>query len=203
MLGVLDGYDWYDLSYSSLSFHMSGVFCVFLLVNWYWFLRLIRPVMSVAIVTANTAVLWIFLIFWMLLLQLIFVIDRLLYSLCLGHRGLLVVYVFIVFRTFFLKLSRVVPPLQGTSGAPAPGSSRDPVSLRSRSQNDSNTVPVLVSIIHLLIIRVHYKFLIHGAWVACISGHSRPPGGVGLTPRQYTVWNVEEARSLYWRAISQ
>ena len=74
MLGVLDGYDWYDLSYSSLSFHMSGVFCVFLLVNWYWFLRLIRPVMSVAIVTANTAVLWIFLIFWMLLLQLIFVI---------------------------------------------------------------------------------------------------------------------------------
>ena len=38
-------------------------------------------------------------------------VDRLLYSLCLGHRGLLVVYVFIVFRTFFLKLSRVVSPL--------------------------------------------------------------------------------------------
>ena len=49
-----------------------------------------------------------------------------------------------------IKLSRVVPPLQGTSGAPAPGSSQDPVSLRSRSRNDSNTVPVLVSLMHLL-----------------------------------------------------
>ena len=112
-------------------------------------------------------------------------------------------YVFIVFRTFFGSSPEWFPPVQGTSGAPAPGSSRDPVSLRSRLRNDSNTVPVLVSIIHLLIIRVHYKFLIHSAWVACISGCSRPPGGVGLTPRQYTVWNVEGARSLYWRAISQ
>ena len=34
------------------------------------------------------------------------------------------------------------------------------------------------------------------------SGHSRPPGGVGLTPRQYTVWNVEGRRSLYWRTLS-
>ena len=59
--------------------------------------------------------------------------------------------------------------MQGTSRAPAPGSSRDPVSLRSRSRNDSHTVPVLISIIHLLIIRVHYRFFIHGAWVACIS----------------------------------
>ena len=83
--------------------------------------------------------------------------------------------------------------MQGTSRAPAPGSSRDPVSLRSRSWNDSNTVPVLVSIIHLL--RVHYKFFINGAWIACISGRSRPPGGVGLTPRQYTVWNVEGGRT--------
>ena len=97
--------------------------------------------------------------------------DRLLYSLCLGHRGLLVVYVFIVFATFFPNSPEWFPPVQGTSGAPAPGSSRDPVSLRSRSRNDSNTVPVLVSIIHLL--RVHYKFFIHGAWVACISGRSQ------------------------------
>ena len=88
-----------------------------------------------------------------------------------------------------IKLSRVVPPVQGTSGAPAPGSSQDPVSLRSRSRNDSNTVPMLVSLMHLL--QIHYRFFIHGAWVACISGRSRPPGGVGLTPRQYTVWNVE------------
>ena len=98
-------------------------------------------------------------------------------------------YVFIVFAPSSSSSPEWFPPVQGTSRAPAPGSSRDPVFLRSRSWNDSNTVPVLVSIIHLL--RVHYKFFIHGAWVACISGHSRPPSGVGLTPRQYTVWNVE------------
>ena len=83
----------------------------------------------------------------------------------------------------------MVPPLQGTSGAPAPGSSQDPVSLRSRSRNDSNTVPVLVSLMHLL--QVRYRFFIHCARVARITGCSRPPGRVGLTPRQYTVWNVE------------
>ena len=48
------------------------------------------------------------------------------------------------------KLSRVVPPCAtGISRVPAPGSSQDPMSLRSRSRNDSNTVPVSVSIIHL------------------------------------------------------
>ena len=98
-----------------------------------------------------------------------------------------------LFCTFYQTLPSG-PPSQSTSGAPAPGSSQDPVSLRSRSRNDSNTVPVLVSLMHLL--QVHYRFFIHGARVACISGRSRPPGGVGLTPRQYTVWNVEgRARS--------
>ena len=59
-------------------------------------------------------------------------------------------YVFIVFAPSSSRLSRVVPPCSsGTSGAPAPGSSQDPVSSRSRSRNDSNTVPVSVSIIHL------------------------------------------------------
>ena len=33
-------------------------------------------------------------------------------------------------------------------------------------------------------------FSVHGTWVSHITGHSRPPGGVGLTPRQYTEWNV-------------
>ena len=124
--------------------------------------------------------------------------DRLLYPQFLGHRGLLVVYV--LFRTFYQTLPSG-PPLLGTSGAPALGSSQDPVSLRSRSRNDSNTVSVLVSLMHLL--QVHYRFFIHGAREACISGRSRPPGEVGLTPRQYTVCNVEGARSLYWRTLSQ
>ena len=93
-------------------------------------------------------------------------------------------------------------PLLGTTGAPAPGSSQDPVSLRSRSRNDSNTVSVLVSLMHLL--QVRYRFFIHGARVARITGRSRPPDGVGLTPRQYTVWNVEgRARSTGGLSLSR
>ena len=41
-------------------------------------------------------------------------------------------------------------PLLGTTGAPAPSSSQDPVSLRSRSRYDSNTVSMLVSLMPLL-----------------------------------------------------
>ena len=33
-------------------------------------------------------------------------------------------------------------------------------------------------------------FSVHGTQVSHITGHSRPPSGVGLTPRQYTEWNV-------------
>ena len=33
-------------------------------------------------------------------------------------------------------------------------------------------------------------FSVHGTQVLHITGHSRPPGEVGLTPRQYTEWNV-------------
>ena len=107
-----------------------------------------------------------------------------------------------VFVLHLLSNSPEWSPLLGTTGAPAPGLSRDPVSLRSRSWNDSNTVPVLVSLMHLL--QVCYRFFIHGARVACITGHSRPPGGVGLTPRQYTVWNVEgRARSTGGLSLSR
>ena len=33
-------------------------------------------------------------------------------------------------------------------------------------------------------------FSVHGTRVSHITGRSRPPGEVGLTPRQYTEWNV-------------
>ena len=33
-------------------------------------------------------------------------------------------------------------------------------------------------------------FSVHGTQVSHITGHSRPPGKVGLTPRQYTEWHV-------------
>ena len=93
-----------------------------------------------------------------------------------------------VFVLHLLPSSPEWSPLLKTTGAPAPSLSQDPVSLRSRSRNDSNTVSVLVSLMHLL--QVHYRFLVRGARVTRITGHSRPPGGVGLTPRQYTAWNV-------------
>ena len=93
-----------------------------------------------------------------------------------------------VFVLHLLSNSPEWSPLLLTTGAPAPSLSQDPVSLRSRSRNDSNTVSVLVSLMHLL--QVHYRFFIRGARVTRITGRSRPPGGVGLTPRQYTAWNV-------------
>ena len=93
-----------------------------------------------------------------------------------------------VFVLHLLSNSPEWSPLLLTTGAPAPSSSQDPVSLRSWSRNDSNTVSVLVSLMHLL--QVHYRFFIRGARVTHITGCSRPPGGVGLTPRQYTAWNV-------------
>ena len=48
-------------------------------------------------------------------------------------------YVFDSVRTLLLETLPSGSPLcNGTSGAPAPGSSQDPVSLRSRSRIDSN-----------------------------------------------------------------
>ena len=100
-----------------------------------------------------------------------------------------------------IKLSQVVPLAlnkRGTGSRLVTG----PVSMRSRSRNDSNTVSVLVSLMHLL--QVHYRFFIHGARVAHITGCSRPPGEVWLTPRQYTVWNVEgRARSTGGLSLSR
>ena len=77
-----------------------------------------------------------------------------------------------------------------------------PAPLRSQSRNDSYTVSMLVSLMHLL--QVRYRFFIHGARVAHITGRSRPPCEVGLTPRQYVVWNVEgRARSTRGLSLSR
>ena len=87
----------------------------------------------------------------------------------------------------------MVPPCAtGTSGVPAPGSSQDPVSLRSRSRNDSNTVPVSVSIIHLFksTLQVLYMY-IRRMGSEYLRALQTSFDGVGLSPRQYTVWNVE------------
>ena len=48
-----------------------------------------------------------------------------------------------------------------------------------------NTIAVQVLLMHLF-----HTLYTHGSQVSHITGRSRPPGGVGLTPRQYTEWNV-------------
>ena len=96
------------------------------------------------------------------------------------HRSLLVVYVFNFYQTL-----RVVP--HGMKGT-GPGFVTRPVYLRSQFRNNTNTVSTLDLLTHLL--QVCYRFFVHGTWASHITGHSRPPGEVGLTPRQYTEWNV-------------
>ena len=114
-------------------------------------------------------------------------------------------YVFDSVCTFFLKTLPSGSPLcNGTSGAPAPGSSQDPVSLRSRLRNDSNTVPVSVSIIHLFkstlqvlyiyIRRMSSEYLraLQTSWrgwavskavhsMECRGGRARSTGGLSLS----------------------
>ena len=68
--------------------------------------------------------------------------------------------------------------------APAQRFVTRPVYLRSQLRNNTNTVSTLVLLIHLL------DFSVHGTQVSHITGRSRPPGEVGLTPRQYMEWNV-------------
>ena len=106
------------------------------------------------------------------------------YSYCqrrvLGSRGLLVVYVLNFHQTL-----RVVP--HGTKGT-GPRFVTRPAYLRSQFRNNTNTVSTLVLLVHLL--QIHYRFFVHGTRVSYITGRSRPPGEVGLTPRQYTESNV-------------
>ena len=107
---------------------------------------------------------------------------------------------YVLFCTFYQTLPSG-PPCWNNRGTGSKLVTR-PASLRSQSRNDSYTVSVLVSLMHLL--QVRYRFCIHGARVTRITGRSRPPGEVGLTPRQYTVWNVEgRARSTGGLSLSR
>ena len=91
------------------------------------------------------------------------------------HRSLLIVCF------YFYQNLRVVP--HGTKGT-GPEFVMRPVYLRSQLRNNTNTVSTLVLLIHLL------HVLCTRTQVSHITGCSRPPGEVGLTPRQYTEWNV-------------
>ena len=106
---------------------------------------------------------------------------------------------YVLFCTFYQTLPSGPP---WNVGAPAPSSSLDQRLWDPGQRNDSYTVSVLVSLMHLL--QVRYRFCIRDALVTHITGRSRPPGGVGLTPRQYTVWNVEgRARSTGGLSLSR
>ena len=122
--------------------------------------------------------------------------DCVFYSYCqrrvLGSRGLLVVYVLTSYQTL-----QVVP--HGTKGT-GPRFVTRPAYLRSQFRNNTNTVSTLVPLIPLVPLvplillfyscSIYYRFSVHGTRVSHITGRSRPLGEVGLTPRQYTEWNV-------------
>ena len=93
------------------------------------------------------------------------------------------------------------PSSQDTTGAPAPGSSRDPVSLRSRSRNDSNTVSVLVSLMHLLQspLQVLYTRRSGNAYHRALQTSWR---GWADSKAVHSMECIG-ARSLYWRTLSQ
>ena len=81
--------------------------------------------------------------------------------------------------------------------APAQSSSRDQCTRGPSLRNNANTVSVLVLLMHLF----HTLYTRY-------AGTRTSPGApdlrieVGLTPRQYTEWNVAGARTLYWRSLS-
>ena len=91
-------------------------------------------------------------------------------------RSLLIVYVFNFYQTL-----RVVP--HGTKGT-GPKFVTRPVYLRSQLRNNTNTVSALVHLIHLLhVFCTRYTGIAHHRAL-------QTSGEVGLTPRQYTEWNV-------------
>ena len=92
------------------------------------------------------------------------------------RRSLLVVYVF-----NFCQTLQVLP--HGTKGT-GPRFVTRPVYLRSQLRNNTNTVSTLVLLIHLLhVLCTQYTGFAHHRAL-------QTSGEVGLTPRQYTEWNV-------------
>ena len=69
--------------------------------------------------------------------------------------------------------------------APAQSLSQDQCTRGPSSRNNTNTIAVQVLLMHLF-----HTLYTHGSQVSHITGRSRPPGRVGLTPRQYREWNV-------------
>ena len=108
------------------------------------------------------------------------------------HRSLLVVYVFNFYQTL-----RVVP--HGMKGT-GPRFVTRPVYLRSQFRNNTNTVSTLVLLIHLL--RVHYRFFVHGTWVSHHHRALQTSGWGWADSKAVHGMECSGARSLYWRSLS-
>ena len=92
------------------------------------------------------------------------------------------------------------PPLLRTAGAPAPSSSQDPVSLRSWSRYDLNTVSMLVSLMPLLQspLQVLYTRRSSNAYHRVLQTSWR---GWAVSKAVHSMECIG-ARSLYWRTLS-
>ena len=87
-----------------------------------------------------------------------------------------------------------------TTGAPAPSSSQDPVSLRSRSRYDSNTVSMLVSLMPLLQspLQVLYTRCSSNTYHRALQTSWR---GWAVSKAVHSMECIG-ARLLYWRTLS-
>ena len=106
--------DWYDSSYSSLSFRVPGEFCVFPLFIWACPLWLVRMVVLVATVIASIVVLWKSLMFWTSLLRLAFLIV---FSIaCTVLFAIFLICVVSCFKMAIIKMIIVISVCRGVSG---------------------------------------------------------------------------------------
>ena len=106
--------DWYDLSYSSLSFRVPGEFCIFLLFIWACPLWLVQLVLLVAIVIASIVVLWKSLMFWNSLLQLA---SLIVFSVtCTALFAISLICVIICFKMAIVRMIIMISVCRGVSG---------------------------------------------------------------------------------------
>ena len=106
--------DWYDSSYSSLSFRVPGEFCIFLLFIWACPLWLVRLVVLVATVIASIVVLWKSLMFWNSLLRLA---SLIVFSVaCTALFAISLICVVSCFKMAIIKMIIVISVCRGVSG---------------------------------------------------------------------------------------
>ena len=106
--------NWYDSSYSLLSFCVPREFCIFLLFIWTCPLRLVRSVVLVAIAIASIVVLWKSLMFWSSLLRLA---SLIMFSIaCTSLFAISLICVIICFKMAIIRMIIMTSVCRGVSG---------------------------------------------------------------------------------------